>query len=322
MKYPIVKYSGGLKPNSWCRWAVNRVKNNNNSCNIRFTGETGSGKTYSAISWAEIMAEMMGRKFTADGIYFSIRDIITEVAEKDPKPGTIFLLDEQQVAGGAKEHNSKKNKAYAIFMSTVRSKRYIFLSTLPFADMADKQVRRLFHVEVETAGLDLKNNTCRCKPRYLEHSRIKDKVYRKRLVINFVDPVTGLRLVKKVNTCDIPKPSEELIRDFEIKKKAFQKKLYDQLSKELADFETAKEERKEGELTPEEKKKKAYRLFSQYQKYIDEAYNVNPKFTQGEVAAYIKTKYGVHGSQAKISVNVPYMINKGWEPPADSNIII
>jgi len=313
MKFPHVIYKGLPKSNSWCRWAVNRVKNNNNSCNIRFTGETGSGKTYSAISWAETMAKMMGRTFTADGIYFSIRDIIEEVAERDPKPGTIFLLDEQQVAGGAKEHQSKKNKAYGIFMSTVRSKRYIFLSTLPFADMGDKQVRRLFHVEVETQGIDKLKKVVRCKPRYLEHSRIKDKVYRKRLVITFTDPKNGIRLSRKLGTCDISKPSEDIIKAFEIKKANFQRKLYKQLSKELSDFETEKAE--VGVESPEEVKKKVHKLFTPYQKYIDEAYNLNPNFIQGEVVAYINQKYGIRGSQSKVAQNIIFMTNKGWIRP-------
>jgi hypothetical protein len=248
MKFPHVIYNGAPKPNSWCRWAVNRVKNRQNSTNIRATGETGSGKTYSMLAMGELMAKMMGKKFTVDDVYFSVRDIIDKVANEDPKPGTIFLLDEQQVAGGAKEHQSKRNKAYAIFMSTVRSKRYIFMSTLPFADMADKQVRRLFHVEMETCGVNLQNNTCRVKPRYLEHSRIKDKVYRKRLVITYVDPKSKIRLSRKVGTWDVPKPSEDLVKNFEFKKAMFQKMLYKQLSKELGDFETAKDIKDEGKI--------------------------------------------------------------------------
>lgn len=239
MKYPLVKYKDKIKPDSWCRWSVNRVKNRNNSTNVRFVGDTGSGKSWSALYYCEKCSILQGRKFTPDWIFFSIRDVIKRVSEEEPKPGTVFFIDEQQIGASAKEHQSKRNKAYSAFMSTVRSNRYIIVTTLPFSDMEDKQLRRLFHVEMETCGVNQDRNTVTVKPRYLEHSRVKDKVYRKRLVVSYKDPITGLNKGTKINLWEVPKPSQEIIDKYEQMKKEFKRILYSKLNQELGDYESA-----------------------------------------------------------------------------------
>jgi len=237
MNFPRVIYRGMPLDNSWCRWAVYRVKRRNNSTNIRFTGDTGSGKSWSALSVAEKIAKMLGTKLSKENIYFSITDIIDKVARDEPKAGTIFFLDEQQVGASSKDHNTVRGEAYTAFMSTVRSKRYIFISTLPFADMTIKKVRRLFHLEIETQGIDFTNKTVRTKPRMLDHSKTKDKVYRKRLLIVFNDPSTGLTKTKKLDTWDISKPSDEIIKIYETMKQEFQRKLYKHLADKLKKYE-------------------------------------------------------------------------------------
>jgi hypothetical protein len=250
MLIPKVIYKNEILPNSWCRWSVFRVKHKNNSTNIRFTGDTGSGKSWSALSYAESCAKLMDREFTPDRIYFSIRDVINDVAKDEPKPGTIFFVDEQQVGAGAKEHASKKNQIYTKFLSTVRSNRYIIITTLPFSDMEDKQLRRLFHVEVETMGANESTNTVKTKPRFLEHSRVNGKTYRKRLLMVYVDPATGKYRTKKISTWDIKRPSQNLIDVYERMKTDFKRKLYTQLAKELDDFDTAREEKEEIKENP------------------------------------------------------------------------
>jgi hypothetical protein len=53
MNVPRVIYKGAPQNKSWIRWAVHRVRRRNNSTNMRFTGDTGSGKSWSALSVAE-----------------------------------------------------------------------------------------------------------------------------------------------------------------------------------------------------------------------------------------------------------------------------
>lgn len=305
MKYPKVIYNGEAKTDSWCRWSVNRVKRRNNSTNIRFTGDTGSGKSWSALAFAEKCAKLLGTKITQDNIYFSIRDVISKVAEEEPKAGTIFFVDEQQVGAGAKDHQSKKNKAYSAFLSTVRSNRYIIITTLPFSDMEDKQLRRLFHVEIETQGINFSNSTVKTRPRYLEHSRVKDKTYRKRLVVVFVDS-EGNRKGRKLSFWDISRPSQEIIDVYEPMKKAFKRKLYKKLNAELSDLETAKDENKLpvagapdfviNDLTP-------------YQQRI--LFHMQNGIKQQKAISEILTEEGFYSPPSKVSANVKWMKKKG-----------
>lgn len=305
MKYPKVIYKDQPKQDSWCRWAVNRVKRRNNSTNIRFTGDTGSGKSWSGLAFAEKCAKLLRTEITRENIYFSIRDVITKVAEEEPKPGTLFFIDEQQVGASAKDHSSKKNKAYTAFLSTVRSNRYIIITTLPFSDMEDKQLRRLFHVEVETQGINFTTSTVKTRPRYLEHSRVKDKTYRKRLVVVFSDS-EGNRKARKLSFWDISKPSDKIISIYEPMKKAFKQKLYKKLSSELNDLETAGDENAQpkaaasdfvmNDLTPYQ-----HRVLALMQGGLK---------SQKDIAAKL-TEEGFYSPASKVSANVKWMKKKG-----------
>jgi len=242
---PRVIYRHKVLSNSWVRWSVARIKKKNNSTNVRFVGDTGSGKSWSALSFCEMCSKLLNRKFTENDVYFSIREVLDEISYNDPKRGTVFLIDEQQVEANAKDHQSKRAKAYSLLLSTVRSKGYIIVTTLPFSDMELKSVRRFFHVEVETHGANLATKTVRSTPRYLEYSRSKsEKVYRKMLVVSSMNPSTGIMMNKKMSFWDIPKASQELIDAYEFKKATFQQKLYKRLSKELAEEEGSDEEDK------------------------------------------------------------------------------
>ena len=242
---PRVIYRKKVLSNSWARWSVFRVKRKNNSTNVRFVGDTGSGKSWSALSFCEMCAKLLNRSFTEKDIYFSIKDVLDEISNNNPPRGTVFLIDEQQVEANARDHQSKRAKAYSLLLSTVRSKGYIIVTTLPFSDMELKSVRRFFQVEVETHGANLATKTVRSTPRYLEYSRSKaDKVYRKMLVISYLNQSTGLMTNKKMSYWDIPKAGQELIDSYELKKGTFQQKLYKRLSRELGEEEGSDEEDK------------------------------------------------------------------------------
>ncbi len=303
---PRVIYKDSAKPHSWCRWSTFRVMRRNNSTNIRFVGDTGSGKSFSALFFCEEAARMMGKKFTEDSFYFSIKDVLDKISNDEPPPGTIFFIDEQQIEASADSHQSKRARAYAALLSTVRSKRYIIVTTLPFSDMELKKVRRFFHLEVETHGANLSTNTVRATPRYMEYSRAKkDKVYRKRLIVVFKDKETGIMKARKLSFWDIPKPSQTLIDVYERLKAEFQRKLYRKLSKELAEDDidedavpkAAADQAVLQTLTPYQQE--IYMYFSQgvkSQKDIDEKINTSGKFKS---------------TPAKVSSNVKWMRKKG-----------
>lgn len=302
---PRVIYKGEPKPNSWCRWAVYRVKRRNNSTNVRMVGDTGTGKSWSGLSFAEICARLLGYKFSPERIYFSIKDVIDEVAENEPKPGTVFFIDEQQIGAYSGDHQKKRARAYAFFFSTVRSNRYIIITTMPFSDMELKNVRRFTQVEIETHGANLTTNTVRSTPRFIENSRIKkDKVYRKRLIVVFKDPKTGMNKIRKLSYWDIPAPSKELREIYEIRKAEFKRKLYKKLSKELAEEEVDTTHTSAAQANQD-----VLQTLTPYQKAIYELMSQGHK-VQKEVNEKL-IEQGFNSSKEKVSMNLKWMRKKG-----------
>ena len=78
---PRVIYRKKLLSNSWIRWAVARIKYKNNSTNVRFVGDTGSGKSWSAISFCEMCGKLLNKEFTIKNIYFSIKEVLDQIVE-------------------------------------------------------------------------------------------------------------------------------------------------------------------------------------------------------------------------------------------------
>jgi hypothetical protein len=171
--------------------------------------------------------------------------------------------------------------------------------------MEDKQLRRLFHVEIETQGINFSDNTVKTRPRYLEHSRVKDKTYRKRLVVVFTDS-EGNRKARKLSFWDISRPSQELVDVYEPMKKSFKQKLYKKLNAELSDLETANEEKSSptagapdfvmNDLTP-------------YQHRILELMQGGMK-SQKDISVKL-TEEGFYSPASKVSANVKWMKKKG-----------
>jgi len=302
---PKVIYKDEIKPHSWCRWSVYRVKKRNNSVNVRFVGNTGSGKSWSALFYCEECARMMGKRLAQEDIYFSIKDVLDKVARDNPPPGTIFFIDEQQIEAAASDYQSKRARAYSFFLSSVRSKRYIIVTTLPFADMELKKIRRFFNVEVETNGANFSTNTVNSSPRYLEYSRKqKDKIYRKRLLVVHKDKELNLFKARKLTYWDIPKPSDSIINIYEQMKAEFQGQLYKKLSKELAE-----DELKDDVLPRAGADQAVLESLTEYQKALYDLMSGGMKVQKDINSKLIEL--GFTSSPAKVSQNKKWMRKKG-----------
>lgn len=232
MTLPIVFYRK-TKPevNSWARWFVHRTLKKNNNNLVSVVGKTGSGKTWSAISICEIMSKMDGVPFTIDHIVFSLMELMELINSGKLVRGSKIVFDEPQVSISAREFQSEANKVFNYLLSTFRHRNLSLFFCTPFENLLDKSTRRLFHVKIETEGVDLKTMSCRLKPRALEYTDFKDEPYRKRLVINTMDGSY------QVSYWDVPKPSEELIEQYEKKKLDFTTRLNENIMARLKKHE-------------------------------------------------------------------------------------
>jgi len=232
---PIVIYKGKPKPNSWARWMVGRTMRKNNNNLVSVIGKTGSGKTWSAMSVCEMMAELDGVPFTIDHIVFSLTELMELINSKTLKRGSKIIFDEPQCSISAREFQSSANKVFNLLVSTFRHRNLSLFFCTPFESLLDKNTRKLFHGRFETLSVNPNNKTCKLKPRFLEYSDWKAEPYRKQLVVHCKE--NGQNKTKKVFFWDVPKPSEELIEVYEKKKTDFTDRLNKNITESLQAFD-------------------------------------------------------------------------------------
>lgn len=219
------------EPNAWVRWFVNRtmVKNNNNLVSV--VGKTGSGKTWSAISICELMSKQDGVPFTIDHIVFSLTELMELINSGKLIRGSKIVFDEPQCSISARDFQSEANKGFNYLLTTFRHRNLSLFFCTPFESLLDKSTRKLFHVKIETHKIDLKNKTCIVNARYLEYTDYKTEPYRKRLVVN------TMKGSQKVTSWSVPKPSMNLIEQYEKKKLEFTTNLNKNLTTRLQNYE-------------------------------------------------------------------------------------
>lgn len=255
MGVPRVIYKGKPKIHSWPRFMVGRVMRKNNNNLVSFIGKTGSGKTYSAISAAEIMSKMSGVPFTADNIVFSLTELMRLITYGKLQRGSTIIFDEPQASISSKDFQSKANKVFNLLVTTFRHRNFSLFFCTPFESLLDKSTRKLFHARFETMSINPNKQVCRMKPRWVEYSDYKATPYIKQLIVCFKDE-EGINRSRKLFHWDVPMPSKEIVDAYEIKKMDFTTRLNANIMAELEEFDASGKsmtaERKEEE-EPERK---------------------------------------------------------------------
>ena len=247
---PMVIYRNpdDSKEHSVIRYIGNRVSSEGKkNCLIFVTGSTGNGKSYSAISMAEIYAKMYNIDFDPEyHIISSLKELLQLITEPEEtrriKFGSVIVFDEPQVEGGSTDWQSDINKALAQLVSTFRNQRLVVFFACPYKEMVSKQTRILFHAEFRVEGYDLKTKMSKIKPRFLEwNPRVQDFYY-KRLIVEYKEQGKQVMTISKLHQWHVPLASKELLDVYEDKKKKFT----DDLNKRLLQKITMDEKRAEG----------------------------------------------------------------------------
>lgn len=236
MTNAIVIYKGKAKPNSWARWMVNRTKRQNKNNLISVVGPTGSGKTYSAISICEIMSKMDGVPFTINHIVFSLRELMSLINSGELVKSSKIVCDEFQCSIGARDFQSEANKVFNFLLSTFRHRNLTLFFCTPFETLLDKNTRKLFHAKFETLSINQQDKTCRLKPRFVEYSDFKAEPYRKQLIVVHKGE-DGRTRGDKLFYWDVPKPDDELVKQYEQKKLEFTNNLNKNISDKLDQYD-------------------------------------------------------------------------------------
>jgi len=222
-------------------YILQRIKNNKNFiCCI--TGQTGSGKSYSALREAEIL----DKDFDIRNVCFTPEEFMDLVNGKTKKlkRGSVIIYDEVQVTLSALDFQSLQARLINSCLQTFRFMGFILIMTSPYFQFINKSARKLFHSRLETVSIDHDKKLCSLKPFLLQTNQESGETYHKYLrVWTKGTGVVPLKLLKAQI------PSEPLRKAYEDKRQKFSRELNEGISEDLRRL---KEKKKPKTLTPKQ----------------------------------------------------------------------
>lgn len=177
-----------------------RNKDNRNFIAV-FVGETGAGKSWSALR----LAEMIDDGFSQDRVIFEPEDFLEAISEHEE---ATLVFDDAGIGLSSREAMSKLNRSIGKVSQSFRFKLINLLITAPTFGMIDLQARSLTHA--------------------LFHVWDRGKASYYRLWQN---PFHASIWRRKVATVYFDKPSRELRERYEERKRNFLNSYYDTLIK-------------------------------------------------------------------------------------------
>jgi len=191
-----------------------------------WVGQTGSGKSFSAIS----LAEDIDPNFTIDNVCVSTKEMIERITSGDLNKGSALVLDEAGVNYSSKNWMKKENKYLGELFQTFRYLNYALLLNLPHVKFMDITERRLVHAGFVMNGIDRKNKVAYAQPRIF-----KTKPFAERESYGFSYPIirypNGRFYV--VKTLYFKLPTKKIRDDYLAKKKEWNQALQDKVKRAI-----------------------------------------------------------------------------------------
>jgi len=202
-----------------------RVHIKNKNVLAIYVGETGSGKSYSALRSAEILDP----NFTIDNVCFSTIEFLTflrnGIKKKTLKKGMVIIYDEIGIGHSNRNFQDAINKSLNFIFQGFRKENLIVFLTVPKMKFVDKQTRELMHYIVTPRRIDKKRSFVHCQGYTVEQNPLLfgEDMYVKRAKI------AGAKFdgVQEMDTFGLALPSEHLRIQYEEKKRSFLNDLYD-----------------------------------------------------------------------------------------------
>ncbi len=213
------------KEYAWVEYVKQRVHEKNKNFLFIIVGPTGSGKSWASLS----LGEMIDPDFNMEKVVFKAADVLNLVNSGTLKRGSFIDWDEAGIDLSNRDWQKKSNKVLNFLLQTWRHRGYILCLTVPYADFIDLSSRKLLHAEFETVSINIRNKTCRVKPKFLQYNSDMKKWFKPYLKV--LRPGYGAIKLKR---WDVPKPSDALIEKYEAKKLEFTSQLNKEIGMSLS----------------------------------------------------------------------------------------
>ncbi len=183
-----------------------------------FTGKLGSGKSWSAISYAlELDPDFDVDKQVVFDFKQTMNLINSEEFQK--RKMKVIVWDEPQITISNRAWQSQMNKLVNYLISTFRHQNIILVMAAPYKDFLDTQTMKLLIWEFQCSSIDRKTKECLVYPKYQQYNPQKKKIYPHCLFI------IKNNKQYKTPTWKILKPPKEAVEIYELNKTKFTTKL-------------------------------------------------------------------------------------------------
>jgi len=190
------------------------LEQNKNYLSI-FLGETGAGKSYSALR----LAELCDPNFSVERVVFTPEDFLKAV--KEAKRGDFIIFDEAGVGIPSREWYRLQNKLLGYVVQVFRHKNLGVLFTTPNINFIDKMVRSLFHAIIHVSGVNRERNVTVCHYYHVKINPVLGSMKLELLTLY----VNGSPV--EVDPLYLSMPSKDLVKAYEGKKSEFVNQLYE-----------------------------------------------------------------------------------------------
>jgi len=221
------------------KWFYNRTVVNNKNIILPFTGATGSGKSYSALSVGESWYKFeFNEKFPITHVCFDLgilmERILTLHKEKKLRKGDLFILEEAGANFGNLEFQNKISKMFSYILQSFRSMNLILILTVPVLTMINKTARQLVHAHFITAGINYDDKRSKVRPYFHQLAQKSGKSYWKYPRVRIKGKMV------KIERLTFTIPSSELIEEYEKEKTRFVVDIGEDFLQEYRRIENAK----------------------------------------------------------------------------------
>ena len=119
-------------------------------------GETGSGKSYSALN----IANYIDHNFTLDKVFFSCKNFIRALNQGKLRKGSCCVLDEAGISFGNRDWMKAENKNMSYLLQSFRHMNLALVLTLPSISFLDVSGRKLLHALIQTMTINREAKHC------------------------------------------------------------------------------------------------------------------------------------------------------------------
>lgn len=236
ISWPLVHHRKGEHP--WVTYSRQLIYEKNKCMNLVVIGEPGNGKSWGLLSYFY----MIDPDFDLDKQLCFRGERLLQILDpnrpREELKGKPVMFDESGIDLYNLKWRDNINTHLNNFFQTGRSLNYIFGMTVPYLSFVSSPVRKLMTHKMIAEGWS-KDNKSKFLGYKLEWNDEKKKFYKKKLHVYYKDSKST------VGSANIrfPLAPRDLLKEYEKRKKEFQKEIRDQQEKEIASKKAEEEEK-------------------------------------------------------------------------------